>query len=220
MLAALEHRRRTGEGQWIDLSQAECAIHFLAPAMLDYEVNGRVQQRRGNLAAAHAPHGVYRCAGKERWVAIDCREDSHWRALAGVLGRHEWLKDRRFATAARRLEQHALLDEAISDWTWPRDVAEVERVLQAAGVPAHRVTTSVDALDDPQLLHRRHMAPVEHAELGIVPVEASRIILSRTPSRLTSASAVFGQHNEFVLSEILGLTGDEIAELAVSGVLE
>jgi crotonobetainyl-CoA:carnitine CoA-transferase CaiB-like acyl-CoA transferase len=220
ILAALEHRRRTGEGQWIDLSQAECAIHFLTPAILDYTVNGNVQQRVGNLSRDHAPHGVYRCAGEDRWVAIDCATDTQWRALAEELGRGDWLEDTVLATAAGRLARHAELDLAIGQWTAGRDVGDVEDILQRAGVPVHRVLTPLDALSDTQILHRGHLAEVEHAELGRVPVEASRILLSRTPSKLRHASPVFGEHNERVLGEFLGLSGEAIAALAAAGALE
>jgi crotonobetainyl-CoA:carnitine CoA-transferase CaiB-like acyl-CoA transferase len=219
LLAALDHRRRTGEGQYIDFSQVEGTIHFLAPQMLDYFVNGRVQERQGNFSAEHAPHGVYPCAGEERWVAIACATDQDWHNLCDATGHPEWRTDPRFASfAARQANRHAL-DTAIAEWTAPLEVSAVERALQEVGVPVHRALSSEDAFLDQQLLFRRHIIEVAHAQLGPVRIESSRMRLSRTPAETTAAGPIFGQHNDQVLQDILGMDDDEIVELVEGGVL-
>ncbi|MER3421182.1 MAG: hypothetical protein C4290_11975 [Chloroflexota bacterium] len=220
LLAALDHRRRTGEGQYIDLSQAEASIHFLTPAVLDYTVNGHVQTRMGNRSLTEAPHGVYPCAGEDRWVAIACASEAQWRALCEVTGHPEWAADPRFATLNERIAHAEALDALLAAWTAPRDAEEIERLLQGAGVPVHRVATSADCFADPQLAHRGHFVTVEHPELGPVPVENSRLRLSRTPARIAWAGPTFGQHNDQVLREILGLSDEEIAHLVTAGALE
>jgi crotonobetainyl-CoA:carnitine CoA-transferase CaiB-like acyl-CoA transferase len=220
ILAALDHRRRTGEGQYIDISQQEAAILMLAPAMLDYTVNGRVQTRNGNASPVYAPHGVYPAAGDDRWVAIACETEPQWQALCAVAGRPEWGDDARFATLAARLANGEALDEAIAAWSAAfAPEALVER-LQAAGVPSYGVSNSADAHADPQLAARGHFIRVPHPELGEVTVEASRFHLSRTPSAVGWSGPVLGQHNDVVLRELLGLSDDEIVELIAAECLE
>jgi benzylsuccinate CoA-transferase BbsF subunit len=219
ILAAVEHRRQTGEGQHIDLAQVECSLHFLAPGMLDYFVNGRVQERAGNTSAYHAPHGVYPCAGEDRWVAIACGTEEQWRSLCAVTGLG-WEDDSRFATFAARQADREVLDGTLAAWTAPRDPDALERDLQAAGVPVHRATSAADAIADPQLRARGHFATVAHEELGPVVLEAPRIRMSRTDAGLRLPGPMFGQHNEYVLRDLLGMSEEEVVELIVAGALE
>ncbi len=220
LLAALDHRRRTGEGQYIDLSQAESSLHFLAPAFLDYTVNGRVHTRAGNTSPHASPHAVFPCAGNDRWVAIVCESDLQWQAFCYATGNPGWLADSRFATLTARLANREALEAAIGEWTAHRTVGEVEEILQESGVPAHRAIDTVDAFSDPQLLHRGHFVTVEHPEMGPVPVEGVRFRLSATPGAVTSAGPTFGQHNDQVLREILGMDDEAIVELIAAGALE
>ena len=220
LLAALEHRDRTDEGQYIDFSQAEACIHFLAPAMLDYSINGREFERLGNADPQFAPHAVYPAAGDDRWVAVACETDAQWRSLATAIGRADLAEDPALTTATGRLEAVDALDAAITAWTEARDMFEVERTLQAAGVPAHAVQNSTEAIRDPQLLHRGHFVRLPHPLLGETTVEGSRFRLSRTPARVERAGPTFGQHNFEVLSDLLGYDADRIAELAAAGVLQ
>jgi crotonobetainyl-CoA:carnitine CoA-transferase CaiB-like acyl-CoA transferase len=219
IMAAVEHRRRTGQGQYIDFSQVEGAIHYLAPAMLDYFVNRRVQLRNGNVSAEHAPHGVYRCAGEDRWIAMACATEAQWEGLCAAAGHSEWKADPRFATFAARQANHEALDAAIAEWTAAQEVNVVERILQGAGVPAHRAVSSEDALLDTQLLFRKHFIEVKHLELGPVRVESSRMRFSRTPAETTGSGPIFGEHNDQVLQDILGMDDEEIIELVESGAL-
>lgn len=220
VLAALEYRRRTGKGQYIDQSQSEASLHFLAPALLDYAANGRVQDRAGNRDALLAPHGVYPAAGEQRWVAIAVANDEQWRALCEVMDHPELADDARFATCSDRRQRQDELDGLLAAWTAPRDAHETESLLQARGVPASAVENSRDLYEDTQLRHRGLLVEVEHEVHGTIPVEGSRFALSRTPARIDRAAPTFGRDNQYVLQEILGYGPERIAELVAEGVLE
>ena len=226
VIAALEFRRRTGKGQHIDLSQYECAVHYLAPAVLDYHVNGRVLGRNGNRDDFYAPHGIFRCRDSERfpeggsWCAIAVTGDEEWRALAGIMGRADWLEDSRFATLEGRKAHEAELEQAIGDWTSTRDSFEVMRSLQEAGVPAGVVQKGSDVWSDPQLAHRGHFRMLNHTECGPMPYETLPFHLSETPAEMSSAAPLVGEHNLSILEEFLGMSGSEVGVLLEEGVLE
>ena len=219
ILAALDHRDRTGQGQYIDFSQAEASLHFLTPAVLDYVVNGRVQGRTGNRDPHMAPHGVYPAAGDDRWVAIAVANDEQWLSLCDVMGINDLVSDERFATTEARLANQDELDGIISERTQQREAYEVQQALQARGVPAHAQTNSTEAMRDPQLLHRGHFVEVPHEIHGTTVVEGSRFKLSRTPARIERPGPTFGRDNQHILEKILGYGQDKITELAVAGVL-
>ena len=218
LLAALEHRDRTGEGQYIDFSQAEASIHLLAPAILDYSVNGREFERVGNGDAHIAPHAVYPAAGEDRWVAIATPTEEQWQALATAIGRED-LAAAHPDLAARQANLDAI-DAAIAAWTAERDMYEVQETLQAVGVPSHAVQNSQECVVDPQLLHRGHFVQLEHDIVGATTVEGSRFRLSRTPAQIERAAPSFGRDNFEVLTEILGYDGERVADLAAAGVLQ
>ncbi|MCY4565713.1 MAG: CoA transferase, partial [Gammaproteobacteria bacterium] len=213
------HRRLTGEGQHIDVSQAEAAIHLLAPAILDYEVNGRTWRRMGNRDLALCPHGVYPARGEDRWVAIACQSDAAWQALCEVMGLDEAAADLELATAEGRRQRADELDGQIAGWTCSRDEREVESALIAAGVAAHVVQNTAECEADPQLRHRDHFRTVVNASAGELVVEGSRFQLSRTPARVERAGPELGEHNFGVLEEILGYDSERIAALLASGAM-
>lgn len=220
ILAALDYRQRTGQGQYIDQSQAESALQFLGPALLDYTVNGRVQERRGNRDPYAAPHGVYPAAGEDRWVAIAVGNDEQWQALCSAMERPELVRDQRFSTTAARLQHQDELDAMVAAWTQTQDAHEMEAALQAAGVPASVVENSRDLYADPQLRHRGHFLEFPHPLHGTAIVEGSRCRLSRTPAGIQRPAPTFGRDNQYVLETILGYSQEKIAELAAEGVLE
>ncbi len=220
ILAALDHRRRTGEGQYIDQSQAESALHFLGPALLDYTSNGRVQTRAGNRDPRMAPHGVYPAAGDDRWVAIAAKDGEQWRALCDAIGKPELAGDERFATVEARIANETQVDEIVAEWAHGQDAFEIEAALQFRGIAAHVVLNSADLYADPQLQHRGHFVEVEHPLHGTITVSGSHFRLSRTPARITKAAPMYGEHNRYVLERILGYPPERIAELAASGALE
>jgi crotonobetainyl-CoA:carnitine CoA-transferase CaiB-like acyl-CoA transferase len=219
ILAALEHRRRTGRGQYIDQSQAEASTHFLTPAILDYSANGREQSRMGNADAHHCPHGVYPAAGVDRWAAIVCRSDEEWRALCGVIGRDDLARDPRLRSAADRQRHREEIDRAIGEWSCGHEAAEIERLAQARRIPAHQVQTSGDCFEDPQFRHRGHFVELEHPVHGTTIVEGPRVKLSRTPGQATRAAPTLGRDNQYVLTEILGYDEQRISQLVVAGAM-
>jgi len=219
ILAALDYRRRTGEGQYIDQSQAECSIHFLGPAILDYTVNGRVEERVGNSDAAFAPHGVYPAAGDDNWVAIVCRDDGEWRRLCAAMENEALARDSHYASVAGRLENRDAIDTSIAAWSRTLERGAIETRLQSFGVPAHQVQNSVDAYADPQFKHRGHFVALDHPTLGKFTVEGPRAKLSRTAAAVRRAAPSLGQDNQHVLETILGYDDERISELAASGVL-
>jgi benzylsuccinate CoA-transferase BbsF subunit len=215
VLAALDHRRRTGEGQYIDFSQGEAALHFLTPILLDCEINGRLPQRVGNTDEAMAPHGVYPAAGEDAWVAIACESDEQWRRLAVAMGR----LDLASLTTAARLARWEELDDAVAAWTCGQDQFAAQERLQSLGVPAHAVQNSPECRTDPQLASFVHFVVTDHAEFGPVELEGTRIYLSDTPARIGPAP-ILGQHGLEVLESILGYDHERISRLLVSGALE
>lgn len=215
ILAALEERDRTGAGQHVDFAQLEGALHFLAPQLLDQEVNGRTAGRHGNADAVMSPHSVYPAAGDDRWIAIACESDAHWRALATIVG-IERLADLNVAQRRARADE---LDELVSSWTSTLDPALAQERLQAVGVPAHMVNDAADAVADPQLIHREHFRQVPHPNHGMTWVEGGNYTLSRTPARVDWGGPTFGQHNMEVLEGLLGYDGDRIAELVIAGAI-
>jgi crotonobetainyl-CoA:carnitine CoA-transferase CaiB-like acyl-CoA transferase len=216
LVAALHHRLKTGEGQYIDFSQLEGALHFLAPALLDKEVNGVVATRMGNRDAVFAPQNAYPCIGEDAWVAVSCETDEHWRALSLVIGSEE-IAD---LNLEERRAKHDYLDEIISEWTCLKTVADAEKELISAGVPAHRVLGVNSISEDEQLRFHKAFVEVEHGTCGTSWVEATPIKLSATPAVVTDAAPTYGQHSFKVLTEILNYSEDHFADLAVSEVLK
>lgn len=220
LFAAMEHRRDTGEGQYIDISQAEAAIHFLAPAVLDYEVNGHVWHRMGNRDRELAPHGVYATHGDDEWIAIVCQSDEVWPALCTAMSLSDEANDLALKTGSGRLAKADALDKRIGQWTRMRSAQEIESILIAAGVAAHVVLNSAATLKDPQMQHREHFVTVSHASHSGLIVEGTRVKLSRTPGRVERGAPELGEHNFEVLTEILGYDGDRIADIYAALAME
>src|SRR5262249_21678413 len=211
VIASLDYRDRTGLGQHIDIAQMEAPVHFLTPALLDYEVNGHVIQADGNRSDEMAPHGVFPCLGTDRWVAIAVEDDEQWLALCSVVDMPELAADVRLRSLGGRKSREDELERRIGEWTAAHTAEEVQKRLIAAGVPAHVVATAEDLKEDPQLRHRNHYVPVEHPEFGRIIVEDARFKLSRTPARIESAGPAFGQDAWHVLTDILGYSDEEAA---------
>ncbi len=214
VLAALDYRRRTGRGQYIDMAQYETALHNLAPALIDHFATGRVLGPQGNRSERYAPHGSWRCRdedGNERWIAMAVADDSEWRALLGVLGNPAC--DDCFATMLGRLENREALDEFIAGHFRGRAATELTAHLQAAGVSAYPVQNCVDLHQDENLEAFNFWHWLEHKEMGPSPYEGLQHRLSRTPGELRTAAPVLGQHSDEVLGGMLGLSQQEIEQL-------
>lgn len=221
ILMALHHRNRTGEGQYIDISQIETGLVLTGPAVLDYTVNGRPYRRPGNPPGnrsqhpAIAPHGVYPCAGEDRWIAIAAFHEKHWQALRTATGDPAWCREPEFEGNAARVEHQDELDRRIGEWTRGQDARSLMVRLQGLGIPAGMVQNAQDRMeDDPQLRERSAYSELVSAELGKAVHETPAPKLSRTPGDLRMPPPLFGEHSSYVLQELLGLSDDEIAELA------
>jgi len=236
LLAALDHRRRTGLGQHIDVAQLEAALHFLAPELLARQATGERFERRGNRAADAAPHGVYPCApgpsgaadapgaagpaaGRDEWCAIAVLDDAQWRALVRVLGEPEWAKSEALATLAGRLAAQDAIDAGIAEWTRVRAPRAVMQALLAAGVPAGHVQRSRDLLEDPQCRHRGFHRFLDHAEMGRVPYSGHAFRIRGADNGPRFAAPLIGGDTFAVLADALGFEPERIADLMGSGAL-
>ena len=223
VLLALIQRARTGRGQWIDLSQMEAMSALLGPLVLELSANKSDVQRTGNRLAhgGGAPHGAYRCLGDDRWLAITVFTDDEWDAFTAAIGSPGWASDQRFANAESRLIHVDALDKMVESWTVEQNAEEAMHLLQAAGVAAGVVQTGEDlAENDPHLRERGLFQKVPDAAGVLRTIERAPYKLSRTPGSVTRGAPEFGADQDFVLSEILGVDDDELAEMAIAGAFD
>ena len=220
LMGALDHRRRTGEGMYIDMSQVEAGIPWLGPAVLDYTVNGRDTKRRGNDSPYAAPHGAYRCKGEDRWCVVAVFTDEHWRALGEAVGEPDWTQDERYATLSGRLAHRAELDAHMEGWTSQHAPEEVMDRLQAVGVPAGIVKDGKDLYEDPQFAHRGFYQRLEHAEMGEYVTRRSPVVYSDADASVQREAPILGQNTEFVCTQILGMPDEEWLGLMEQGVFQ
>jgi crotonobetainyl-CoA:carnitine CoA-transferase CaiB-like acyl-CoA transferase len=226
MLAALNRRDITGEGCHIDASQAETGIYLLGSAVLDHTVNGRRWSRYGNRSPYRpaAPHGAYRTQGDDRWIALSCFTEEHWRAAAEVLGSPQWTADARFVTLDARLSHQDELDALVESATASRDCFSLMDQMQARKVPAGVCQTAQDRYEtDPQLAHLGWLVELEQTEIGRWPVKELPSKLSETPAHIggsrNRSGPNYGEDTDDVLSRILGWSAAEIARLREAGAL-
>ena len=219
LVSALDHRRRTGVGQHIDLSQFEAALQFLGPELLDYELNGTIAGRQGNRDPSRAPHAIYPCAGEDTWVAIACEDDEQWKALRAAMGDPAWARDPRFDSLAGRKDDEHELDAGVSAWTESQSVDAVVDALQPH-VAAGPVHSQRGLYEDPQIDHLGYFESLEHTVIGEAAYNGMQATLSATPAHLRKAAPCVGEDSQFVLSELLGFDDDEIAGLLAAEVVE
>jgi len=225
ILMALYHRNRTGEGQWVDYATTEAALTLNGPALLDYTVNGRPLRREGmphsnrSRSPLMAPHGIYPARDEDTWVAIACRDDRDWQAIAESIG-EPWANDPRYATTEGRIEHEDALDADLAGWTRQRDPFETAAILQAVGVPASAVQSPEQRVDlDPNTGAWGLWPEVEQTEMGRVRVDGLPVHLSETDWRMTHGAPCLGEHNDYVFGELLGMGAGEVAALCEAGVL-
>jgi benzylsuccinate CoA-transferase BbsF subunit len=205
LLGAFEYRRRTGQGQYVDVSQVEAMASLLGDAFVPVK--------------EMALQGVYRCQGDDRWCALAVATDEEWQNFKKALGSQPWADDRRFATSASRLKNKQALDELIEGWTKTCPAEEVMSLLQKRGVAAGVVQSAADLAQDPQLKERGFFVELTHPEAGKTISDAAPIRLSATPARYTQTAPLPGQDNDYVYGELLGLSKGELAGLKKQGVI-
>jgi len=219
LLAALNHRRKTGKGQCLDMSQYEIGVHFMEPMILEYTVNGREFTRMGNSCPYAAPHGVYRCQGDDRWCAITVFTDKEWKAFGDVLGNPPWAASDRFATVMGRKKNEEALNQLVEEYTVNFAAEEVMMRMQEAGIAAGVVENMQDLFQDPQIKHREHFRWLNHTEMGYIPHPAPAFQLPRTPANPRAAPCL-GEHTEKVCRDILGMSDEDFVRLLAEGVFD
>ncbi len=229
VIAALYHRHKTGEGQYIDMSQWECAMDLLAEGLLEYTMNGREPERIGNRDPLMAPHGNFRCLDRpeqvqgltiDQWVTIVCADDAEWRRLAAAIGRFELGGDRRFATLDARKRNEDELEQIITAWTSTRRAADVVAALQAAGVAAAVCADNKYVSEDPHLEARNYFVRLEHPEVGVRQHCGIPWRMSATPCAVRAPAPLLGQHTDEILTGLLGYSAADVEALRKKGALD
>jgi benzylsuccinate CoA-transferase BbsF subunit len=225
----LYHRAKTGEGQYIDMSQWECAMDVLPEGLLEYTMNGREPVRNGNRDPLMAPHGIFRCKDLpekildttiDMWVSIVAADDAEWSRLVRAMGKPELADDARFATFAGRKNNEDELERMITEWTSVRSAAACTEILQKADVAAFTCATNKDVSEDQHLKARDYFVNLKHSEVGVRQHCGIPWQMSRTSCKVKSPAPLIGQHTVEVLSSVLGYSTAEIAELREAGALK
>ena len=218
IVAALDYKRRTGKGQYIDASMLEVCSYKISPALLDWQANAHLQTRMGNRILNAAPHGVFPCLGDDRWCAIAVFTDEEWKAFCHVIGDPPWTKEPRFVTLDLRKQNEDELEKLVAEWTKNHSAEEVMQMMQVAGVPAGVVQNAQDILEnDPQLKEREFLVPLEHPVLGIFGHPTPPYKLLKTKAQVRT-SPCFGEHTEHVCTQLLGMSDEEFIELLQEGI--
>lgn len=213
ILAALIHRQKTGEGQYIDVSSTECISTLVGPQLMEYTMNKRSPQRTGNQDAIMAPHNCYRCKGNDKWISIAVATDEEWNALCRVMGDPAWTREEDFSDGVSRWKHRAKLDEHMGRWTINHTHYEVMEMLQRAGVAAMPSFNAEEILSDPHIKARGVIGEVDHPVLGRKVVLNPSWKHSETPARIHKASPLLGEDNEEVFGGLLGMSKEEMKKL-------
>jgi Predicted acyl-CoA transferases/carnitine dehydratase len=213
ILAALHYRRRTAKGQWIDVSQCEPTSLLIGEALMDYTMNHRMWKRMGNRDPWMVPQGCYRCQGDDKWVVISVSSEEEWRALINVLGNPPWAEEERFRDRLSRWHNQDELDKLINEWTSQYEHYEAMELLQKAGVPAGAVLNAAEVAENEHLKQRGYFLSGSHPKIGTAMFQGSPMKLSKSPITIRRLAPALGEHNEYILKELLGMSEDEIAEL-------
>lgn len=213
VLAALLHRARTGAGQFIDLSQQETTIAVLPEGTMDFAMNRSQPARQGNRDAQMAPHGVFRCHGEQRWVAIAMRSDAEWQRLAELIGGASLAADPRFARLAARKENEDELEALVTSWTLPQTPEEITERLQALKIPSFPTFNSKDIAEDPHLRRSGLFVELPHPEIGPLTHIGIPWHMGGTPCEVRYPAPCLGEHSDYVLQEILGYDAAAITRL-------
>ena len=220
LCAALHHRARTGKGQFIDMAQAEAFIPHLGEIFLEYAMTGRVRERRGNRHPQMAPHGCYPCLGEDEWVTIAVRSEEEWLTFCSATGLADLARDNRFSTLEARIRNQDALDALLGQWTSGRGKYEVANLLQEHRIPAGPVLDcGADTYDDPHLQERGYFQEVTHPDAGVFPLSGPLWKLSGTDERPQRPAPGLGEHNSYVLEEVLGLSKAALQSLEREGVI-
>jgi benzylsuccinate CoA-transferase BbsF subunit len=216
--AALDYRRRTGQGLYIDQSQMESGLNYMTPLLLNYQAYGRKPALKGNKSDRCAPHGIYPCKGQDRWVAISVTTEQEWEDFKNCTANPAWVDETRFATMAERIKHSCALDALVAEWTRQQTAERVMSILQGAGVPAGVVSNAEDLSNDLQLNHYNFYRQLNHPYMGNLNFyHPPAIKLSRAEAEF-HAPALLGEHTTDICRDILGMTAAEIEDLRTRGI--
>jgi len=214
VMAALTHRAKTGEGQFIDQSQWETVLVEMAEGLLEYSITGKEPVRNGNHDSLMVPHNCYKAAGdSEQWVSIAVGTEAEWRSLCQTIGQPRLANDPRFASTELRKRNEAQIDDVITEWTSQRDRWEITKLLQAVGVAAFPSMSNKDLTDDPHLKGRGYLVQLEHPEVGRRTHAGIPWKMSASPCIVSRVAPLLGEDTEAVLTSLLKLSKEQIQEL-------
>lgn len=221
ILAALEHRDRDGHGQYIDLSEYEALSGLMGPTLMDIVLNQRevVPQGNGSHYLPAAPHGCYRCSGRDNWCAIAVFTDDEWQALKRVMGNPEWAEQERFSERSSRQRHAPEIDALLEQWTVKHDSNAVMQILQEAGVPAGVVQSAEDLAQDPHLNARAYFVRSEHTGRGLSMADAFPATFTGTKTPRWKAAPLLGEDNHYVFIDLLGLEEGELSSYVERGII-
>jgi benzylsuccinate CoA-transferase BbsF subunit len=220
VLAALRHRRRTGEGQYIESSQLQALLPLLGGPIAEYTMTGRVPGPQDNRRPGFGPYGTYACAGRDQWVSIAVATNGEWRSLCEAVGHPELVADPRFADPYLRYQNRTELDGLLTEWTSTRNREEVAELLQASGVAAAPCLGVEGRFFNEHFRSREAYVPVTHPILGSEFIYGTPWKFSQTPGQVHRRVPLLGEHNDYVTRDLLGLSADQVTQLEASGVLE
>jgi benzylsuccinate CoA-transferase BbsF subunit len=220
IMAALDYRRRTGKGQYIDHAQIEAGLNYMTPLILDYQVNHRELALKGNKSDHAAPHGIYRCKGEDRWVAIAVTTDDEWQSFVQVIGSPARAKAKKYATMAGRLKNSDELDRLVEEWTVNYPPEAVEEMLQQAGVGAGVVASAKDIDEDPQMNYYNFYREFDHPYMGKLRYYHPAGIKMSAVDTAMKRPVLIGEHNDYICTEILGMPREEVDRLRKKGIFE
>jgi crotonobetainyl-CoA:carnitine CoA-transferase CaiB-like acyl-CoA transferase len=215
---ALWVRRRTGRGQYVELSQRENLISLVGEFVVAFSMTGREPGRRGNRHSSMAPHGCYRCSGEDEWITIACEDDTQFAALCSVLGQSPLAHDPRFADVLSRYHNQTELDKIVSTWTEGRTKEAAVEALQSARVPAMPVLSIPEVFADEHLRTRGFFEPVSHPVAGVWDIDSPHWRMSESPAHIRLPAPTFAEHNRYVFCELLGLSEQDISQLEAEGI--
>jgi benzylsuccinate CoA-transferase BbsF subunit len=220
LLAAIFHRARTGEGQYIELAQLESTVNLLGPSILRYSASGTLPRRNGNRRDGSAPCGVFPCAGDDTWCAIEIETDTGWQALAETLGRPQWMADACFDTLAGRSAGSDAIETKLAQETRAYKAGELVARLQARGVASAVVETSRDVTEDRQLNARGYWREIDHPEMGRITVNMPPFFSAQEGRKHEpSPPPLLGEQTREIATTLLGLSESECTRLMNEQVL-
>lgn len=214
LMAAIYHRRRTGQGQYIDFASREAQSVLVPESLMDYALNGRVATRQGNDVPGMAPHNCYPCRGEDRWISLAITDEAEWAALCRVMGDPDWSQEPHFADAYQRWQHREALDRHIAAWTCEQDVYDLTKRLQGADIAAAPVMDARQIFTDPHLQARGVICRMPHPEMGEAITFGPPFRMSKTPPGVHSVAPLIGEHHAYVFGELLGLSAEALEALA------